>query len=204
MLTGTRAFDPSTSSGSPRASSRGEGNSVADLIAAVLTSTPNWSALPADVPPQVVTLIQRCLEKDRQARIGDIAVARFLLSGDAALVAAAVAAPGEKTATRWRAIAPWIAAAAVAGAAIGWLIPRRAIEAGPLTHLQMDVMPADQITPSQNSLTRPSRTALSISPDGRRVVFAGIHAGVTQVYLRELDHATAAPIAGTEGAHAPF
>src|SRR5206468_2880314 len=68
----------------------------------------------------------------------------------------------------------------------------------------MDVVPADQITPSPNSLTRPSRTAISISPDGRRVVFAGIHAGVTQVYLRELDRATAAPIAGTEGAHAPF
>jgi Tol biopolymer transport system component/tRNA A-37 threonylcarbamoyl transferase component Bud32 len=189
MLTGTRAFD---------------GSDITELLASVVKSTPDWSALPADVPPQVVTLIQRCLEKDRQARIGDIAVARFLLSGDAALVAAAVATPAEKRTTRWRAIAPWIATAAVAGAAIGWLIPRRAIEPRPLTHLQMDVVPADQVTPSPNSLTRPSRTAVSISPDGRRVVFSGIHAGVPQVYLRELDHATAAPIAGTDGAYAPF
>ena len=87
MLTGVRAFEPSTSSGSPRASSRDDGATVSDVIAAVLTSTPNWTALPADVPPHVVTLIQRCLEKDRKARIGDIAVARFLLADDATLTA---------------------------------------------------------------------------------------------------------------------
>ena len=68
MLTGARAFD---------------GEDVTEMMAAVVKSTPNWAALPADVPPHVVTLIQRCLEKDRNARIGDIAVARFLLSDHA-------------------------------------------------------------------------------------------------------------------------
>ena len=70
MLTGARAFD---------------GEDITEMIAAVVKSTPNWTALPADVPPHVVTLIQRCLEKDRNARIGDIAVARFLLAGHATL-----------------------------------------------------------------------------------------------------------------------
>ena len=189
MLTGKRAF---------------EGDDVTELLASVVKSTPDWSALPPDVPPQVVTLIQRCLEKDRKTRIGDIAVARFLLSGDAALAAASAAAPPAATATRWRTRAPWLAAAVVAGAAIGWLIPRRAAEPRPLTHLQMDVLPAELIAPSNNSITRPSRTAVSISPDGRRIAFAAIRSGVRQVYLRELDHATAAPIAGTDGAQAPF
>ena len=50
MLTRTRAFP---------------GEDLAETIAAVVKSTPDWTALPADVPPQVVTLIQRCLEKDR-------------------------------------------------------------------------------------------------------------------------------------------
>ena len=66
MLTGVRAFD---------------GEDVTEMMAAVMKTTPSWTALPADVPPHVVTLIQRCLEKDRNARIGDIAVARFLLAG---------------------------------------------------------------------------------------------------------------------------
>ena len=80
MLTGRRAFD---------------GDDITEVIAAVVKTTPNWTALPADVPPPVVTLIQRCLEKDRKARIGDIAVARFLLSDHATL--SAIARPPPRT-----------------------------------------------------------------------------------------------------------
>src|SRR6267142_2614710 len=68
MITGARAF---------------EGEDITEIIAAVVKTTPRWTALPADVPPNVVVLIQRCLEKDLKARIGDLAVARFLLSDHA-------------------------------------------------------------------------------------------------------------------------
>ena len=44
MLAGTPAFP---------------GTDVADTMASVLKTTPNWEALPADVPPHVVTLIQQ-------------------------------------------------------------------------------------------------------------------------------------------------
>ena len=70
MLTGVRPFI---------------GEDTTDVIAAVVKTTPDWSALPDDVPRPVVTLIQRCLEKDRKARVGDIAVARFLLGDSTAL-----------------------------------------------------------------------------------------------------------------------
>ncbi len=70
MLAGVRPFD---------------GEDATDMIAAVVKTTPDWSALPADVPRPIVTLIQRCLEKDRKARVGDIAVARFLLADITAL-----------------------------------------------------------------------------------------------------------------------
>src|SRR5262249_37327044 len=43
----------------------------------------------------VVTLIQQCLEKDRNSRIGDIAVARFLLSGRATYSASTQAGPAQ-------------------------------------------------------------------------------------------------------------
>jgi serine/threonine-protein kinase len=47
---------------------------------------------------------------------------------------------------------------------------------------------------------------LDVSPDGRRVVFVGVHANDTtsRLYLRELDAEATSPIAGTEGAYAPF
>src|SRR5687768_14018385 len=54
MLTGARAFD---------------GEDVTEMMAAVVKSTPDWAALPADVPPHVVALIQQCLAKDRNERV---------------------------------------------------------------------------------------------------------------------------------------
>jgi hypothetical protein len=203
MLTGARAFEPSTSSGSLRATSRGDGETVSDLIAAVLTSTPNWSALPADVPPHVVTLIQRCLEKDRNARIGDIAVARFLLDGHATLGASPAHAGHASRPQRWRQTMPWVVAAVIAGAFTGWLLPRRPAGASPVTHLQMSVLPADHLVGSEASV-RPARTAMAISPDGRLVTFSATRGAATQLYVRGLDRAEATPLQGTEGAVGPF
>ena len=62
MLTGKRPF---------------AGEDVADTLAFVLTKEPDWSALPADTPAYLRALLRRCLEKDRTARVPDIAVARF-------------------------------------------------------------------------------------------------------------------------------
>ena len=189
MLTGTRAFD---------------GEDTTELIAAVVKTTPNWTALPAEVPPHVLTLIQRCLEKDRKERIGDIAVARFLLAGHANLAASAAAATATpRAAPAWRQALPWALAAVLAGAVMGWLGSRRPGGALPVTHLLMSVHPADQLVGSNLSV-RPSRTALAISPDGRRVVFSAMQGTVTQLYVRGLDEAAATPIPGTEGAIGPF
>jgi Tol biopolymer transport system component/tRNA A-37 threonylcarbamoyl transferase component Bud32 len=186
-----------------------EGDDITDIIANVVKSTPDWSAIPSSVPHHVVTLIQRCLDKDRKTRIGDIAVARFLLAQDASAIAAdstlrVVAGIDQR---RWRAL-PWLAAALIAGVAAGWMIPRRsapAATAGEVTHLQMDVRPATRITPSGISSTvRPSRTSLALSPDGRRIVFAGIADNVPRLYRRDLHRAEAVAMESTEGAVAPF
>ena len=75
----------------------------------------------------------------------------------------------------------------------------------PVTHLQLDVMPADRLTSSPDSiLLRPTRTAMALSPDGRLVVFAGMRGTVTQLYARSLDQVEARPIPGTEGASEPI
>jgi serine/threonine protein kinase/Tol biopolymer transport system component len=204
MLTGVRAFEPSTSSGSPRASSRDDGATVSDVIAAVLTSTPKWTALPADVPPHVVTLIQRCLEKDRKARIGDIAVARFLLADDGAIASpTATTHVASAASPRWRQTMAWVLGALLVGTLMGWLLTRRPAGAPPVTRLQMSLLPADQLA-SSNVSGRPSRTSMALSPDGRLVVFCGTQGNVTQLYVRGLDRAEATPLQGTEGGIGPF
>jgi len=187
MLTGTRAF---------------EGDDVADVIAAVMKSTPDWKALPPDVPVGVGSLIKGCLEKDRKARIGDLAVARFVLATDARAMASTASTPA-LTRSRWRDVLPWALATMAVGAAIGWLIPRSAGRDALVTQLQTGVAPADQLVNSIAS-TRPSRTAMAISPDGRSLVFAGMRGNTRQLFSRSLDRAEATPIPGTEGAAGPL
>jgi eukaryotic-like serine/threonine-protein kinase len=187
MLSGARAF---------------AGDDMADVIAAVMKSTPEWNALPQDVPPAVISLIKGCLEKDRASRIRDLAVARFVLATDISATVPTASAPAIAR-SRWRDVLPWALTAIVLGVAIGWLIPRSASRDALVTQLQTGVQPAEQLVTSIAS-TRPSRTAMAISPDGRSLVFVGMRGGMRQLYTRSLDRAEAAPIEGTEGATGPF
>jgi eukaryotic-like serine/threonine-protein kinase len=197
MLTAARAFP---------------GEDVTETMAAVVKSTPEWSALPADTPPSVVSLIQRCLEKDRHARIGDIAVAQFLLSDSSSSSASgisAVVAPAStkagNTAAPWMVrVLPLVVAALALGVAGGWLLGRRpAVTPAAASRLQMSVSPAEQLT-SSNVSFRPVRHAIAISPDGRVAVFTGSRGNVAQLYARALERDEATPIPGTEGGVSPF
>ena len=49
------------------------GETIQDTLAAVLAHEPDWSLLPADTPASVVRLLRRCLEKDPDRRLHDIA-----------------------------------------------------------------------------------------------------------------------------------
>src|SRR5262245_50217312 len=46
--------------------------------------------------------------------------------------------------------------------------------------------------------------SLAISPDGQKIVFVGTSEGRSKLWLRRLDSASAEPLAGTDGAAAPF
>jgi Tol biopolymer transport system component len=62
MLTGRRVFP---------------GGTHADAVAGVLEREPDWAALPATTPEGVLTLLRRCLEKDRAQRLRHIGDARL-------------------------------------------------------------------------------------------------------------------------------
>ncbi len=53
------------------------GETIQDTLAAVLDNAPDWSLLPAATPASVVRLLRRCLEKDPDRRLHDIADARI-------------------------------------------------------------------------------------------------------------------------------
>ena len=58
MLCGRRPFD---------------GETITDVLGAIVHTEPDWSALPAALPAGVRRLLERCLQKDRSARLRDIA-----------------------------------------------------------------------------------------------------------------------------------
>jgi serine/threonine-protein kinase len=58
--------------------------------------------------------------------------------------------------------------------------------------------------PAGDLLARTDAPAVAFSPDGNRMVYAASRGGTQQLYLRPTDSFEAKPIAGTEGAIAPF
>ena len=65
MLTGVRAIGGAT---------------ISEAVAAVLRDDVDWERVPSSSPPGLVTLMKRCLEKDRNARIQDSGEARAVLA----------------------------------------------------------------------------------------------------------------------------
>ena len=56
------------------------GETVTEVIAAVLKDAPNLDAVPASTPPALRRLLERCLERDPRLRLRDIGEARIALA----------------------------------------------------------------------------------------------------------------------------
>jgi eukaryotic-like serine/threonine-protein kinase len=187
MLTGRQAFEPSTSSGSPRASSRGEGATVADVIAAVLTREPDLAALSDNAPASIRRLLRRCLEKDRKKRLADAADARLEIDealGKPVSDRPVIPAPAAPMSGRHMALA---AAAAILLAAtagyLGWTL--KPVTPSPVTRLTI---------PVDDGVVFTGVNSIALSPDGRRVAYTANG----RVYLRGLDQLDAVRIAGND------
>jgi eukaryotic-like serine/threonine-protein kinase len=130
MLSGARAFD---------------GEDTTEMIASVMKTTPNWSALPADVPVHIVTLIQRCLEKDRKKRIADISIALFLIDEPAiwSPATSAILAPVTLPRPIWRRAIPFVVTALLAGALVGGVAWKLRPSAAPSTITRFPMMLAE-------------------------------------------------------------
>jgi serine/threonine protein kinase len=198
MLSGRKAFDPSTGSGSPRAESRGDRDSVMDILAAVMKTEPDWSALPADLPPNIRTILTRCLVKDRKTRIPDFSVVRYMLDEPAPAAATPVSLTGATAAaTRPRTSLPLIAACSVLAVATVALAVIHFGETPPTPPPEMRV---DVTTPAT-----PWAADFELSPDGSSIAFVAPNdKGVLHLWLRRLDQASAQMLAGTEEARHPF
>ena len=189
MLTGRRAFPGAT---------------MSDTIAAILQRDPDWSALPATLPPDAARLLRRCLEKDASRRLRDIGNTRADLdesmSSPSTAMPATTAAPSQRPA--------WIFWLAVAAAIIlgtmfvtqrfGWFQP--AAE----TSSESSSNPSRFVESVTGGLQLGQAPSIALSDDGRHLAYVAVKEGTKSLYIRDIDDVVARPLAGTQDADQPF
>ncbi len=175
------------------------GATLTDILAAVVSTDPDWKRLPATTPLRLERLIRRCLEKDPRQRLRDIGHARIeieqLISGHD--VEADRRAP---TRSRRRDVVMSLVGAVAAGLAVWLLQPVPDVDPGK-QRFNVALPPGLRIEDALDA----GRQTLALSRDGRQLAFVTRDtARRKQIYVRQMDQVDAEPVPGTEGADMPF
>lgn len=184
MLTGRSAFSRDT---------------TVDTLAAILEGRPDISALPANTPPGIRRLLDRCLQTDPKHRLRDIADATDLLT-EHGVDAAPGTAASPRNAAQNRIL--WVAAAVILvalGAGTLYTLRGRA-PAAPLNTLRTTI-----VLPGESRLVTGDREMpLAISRDGKSIAYVAEENGQRLLYVRPMDSLEPRRVPGTEDARHPF
>ncbi|HEX7778485.1 MAG TPA: protein kinase, partial [Vicinamibacterales bacterium] len=192
LLTGKRLF---------------EGESISDVVVAVLTQPIELAPLPAAVPPRVRELIGRCLERDPKRRLRDIGEARLLLESPDApstlmtqsgAIGILPAQPVPRPRTQ---VLPWAIAAIAVVIATALVVQRmRATGAVATGRMILELGPP----PDVELVIGSNAGSAIISPDGSTVAFLGQTAAGRKLFVRSLATGETRAITGAVEASYPF
>jgi serine/threonine protein kinase len=178
MLTGSPAFT---------------GDGVAEVLANVIKTEPDWTALPADTPAALRQCLKGCLQKDLRHRFHDIADVRLGMEG-------AFEQPTRDNDSTQRSERSYARLAYA-----GWATALVAIAGALAIVASGPDAPAEVAETRLEIVTPPAVDPLSfaISPDGRSVVFQA-EQDPPRLWLRPLASQETRALMGTEGATSPF
>jgi serine/threonine-protein kinase len=159
-----------------------EGESVTDVLAAVVKSEPDWRRLPKDIPWRIRDLLGRCLRKDPAKRLRDISAAR--LDIEDSLATPALAESAKPAWTR-------VVVAGLLGMVVGAAFLRNPAPGPP---------PVQRFT-VQVPIDFQAINNLSVSPDGNVLAFSGRNG---QIGIRRFDDLETRFLEGTRSARRPF
>jgi Tol biopolymer transport system component len=186
MLAGHRAF---------------RGETAADTMAAILSADPPRVQDPRrPMPSALLRIVNRCLEKAPSSRFqsaSDLTFALEALSGQVdATDGVREAPPQARVPYAWVVAALLLLTAAVVVLAV--VFSGREAPVDSLVYRTSISLPG-RLGASLDTLS------FAVSPDGRRLAFVGPDAtGRVMLWVRPLDSLASQPLAGTEGAAAPF
>ena len=191
MLTGTRAFT---------------GKSHASLIANILSvDPPPIRQRQPIVSPALTHVIQRCLEKDPDARWQTVVDVGRELRWAAAAPATEGVAQQPSRLGRYP-TATWMAAAAVLGASVAaaaMMMIRRAPAASVIPSMKLTVLAPTNLTMTPfGSFGTPH---FALSPDGQQIAFVASAPGRSpSLWVRPVDSRGAREVPGSDDATSPF
>jgi serine/threonine protein kinase len=156
MLTGKRLF---------------QGKTAPDILVAVLTTDPDWTALPSKTPASITQMLKRCLERDAQNRLQSIGEARILLQN----------ALGDEPGPR----VPNAGTLLAVGAIVVLIAVSIAITTGfKIGRSESRVETAElKVTPLTNT---GNVIEAAISPDGRYIAYVEADQGKASLWLKQL------------------
>jgi len=187
MLTGDRLFD---------------GETISHTLADVLRAPIELGELPAELPPSVGKLVERCLERDRMRRLRDIGEARIVLSDaiNGVETSPLVVDPGRGETPSKASLLPWvIAATAAVVAAVGFFARSNDVAPSPepVRRFALEV-------PNSGNTRQGDGRAVAISSDGRSVVTRGGSGAEDMLHIRHMDDFKANGIEGTVNGRSPI
>jgi len=160
-----------------------QGEDIADTLGAIIHKQPDLER----VPVRARRLLGECLKKDPKLRLRDIGDARRLLEEQPA--------PTPRTLVRL----DWILTGAllVVSTALGLVAWKHFREEPPQVTKLFFPLPGETTQPG-----RPPSTA--VSPDGRRIAYAGVVDGKGQLWVRDLDKPAAQLLVADGSSGGPF
>ena len=167
------------------------GETITDILGAIVKTDPDWTALPRETPSAIRRLLKRCLVKDLNERLHAIADARLEITD--VRTDSDTAVQNKTSVPNGRGLR-LIAGVAVV-AAIALAVPA-------VLYFRASPSAVSDALETRLEITTPPTTdpiSFALSPDGRRVVFAGSGGGSARLWVRSFDSVTPQPILGTEG-----
>jgi Tol biopolymer transport system component len=178
------------------------GETISDTLASILTTDPNWSALPTTVPPDLRRLLRKCLEKDPKRRLqamGDARIQIDDLLGRAPEVS--IGAAVSRPLRPWQRVMPWAVAGGLAVVLmfVVWAEWRNTGPPAQPMRLSAELGADARLVTDQGA-------AAVLSPAGTTLAFVAQEntGGRPQLYVRRLEQLHATPLSGTAGADSPF